>query len=139
KVQSHNDKVEFGGVTGGVVNVVSTSGSNQFHGSAYEFVRNNNFDARDSFADVTSKGPAPYRQNQFGATLTGPVIKNKTFFSGGYEGWRYRKPTQQLGRVPTDAELNGDFSNSIINHVIYSPFTTRRDAAGNLIRDPFPG
>ncbi len=140
KVQSHNDKVEFGGVTGGIVNVVSKSGTNQFHGSAYEFVRNNDFDARDSFVDATSKSPAPFRQNQFGATLSGPVIKNKTFFSGGYEGWRYRKPTQALARVPTDAEISGDFSTSIINHVIYNPFTTRQDASGNsLIRDPFPG
>jgi hypothetical protein len=138
KVQSHNDKVEYGGVTGGVVNVVSKAGTNQFHGSAYEFVRNDAFDARDPFVDVANKSPAPFRQNQFGATATGPILKNRTFFSGGYEGWRYRKPTQALARVPTDAELAGDFSNSIIQHNLYNPFSTRTDAAGNLVRDVFP-
>jgi hypothetical protein len=139
KVQSHNDKAEFGGVTGGIVNIVSKSGSNQFHGSAYEFVRNNFFDARDPFADAASTGPAPFRQNQFGGTLGGPIFKNRTFFSGGYEGWRYSKPTQSFARVPTDAELAGDFSNSIINHAIYNPFTTTTDANGNLVRQPFAG
>lgn len=138
KVQSHNNKVEFGGVTGGIVNVVSKSGTNQFHGSAYEFVRNNFFDARDPFGDLYSSGPAPYHQNQFGASTSGPVIKNRTFFSGGYEGWRYSKPSQIFSRVPTAAELNGDFSHSIIGQNIYNPFSTRTDASGNLIRDPFP-
>ena len=73
KVQSHNDKAEFGGVLGGVMNTVSKSGTNQFHGNAYEFVRNDAFDARDPFRDATSSGPTPFRQNQFGATFGGPV------------------------------------------------------------------
>ena len=139
KVQSHNDKVEWGGVTGGVVNLVSKSGTNEFRGSAFWFVRNDTFDARDPFTDANSDGPAPFRQNQFGATYGGPVVRNKTFFSGGYEAWRYRKPTQSQGRVPTSEELAGDFSNSIIGQPVFDPFTTRVDGDGNYHRTQFPG
>ena len=139
KVQSHNDKVEWGGVTGGVVNLVSKSGTNEFHGSAFWFVRNDAFDARDPFTDATSDGPASFRQNQFGATYGGRIVRNKSFFSGGYEAWRYRKPTQSQGRVPTTDELAGDFSNSIIGQDIFDPFSTRLDDGGNYIRSQFPG
>src|SRR5437870_7810694 len=89
KVVGHDAKAEFGGATGGVVNMVSRSGGNSFHGSAFEYVRNNRFDARNTFTDNTRTRPAPFHQNQFGAILTGPIFKDKTFFSGGYDGWRY--------------------------------------------------
>ncbi len=138
KVQSHNDKVEWGGVTGGVVNLVSKSGTNDFRGSAFWFVRNNVLDARDPFVDANSDRPAPFRQNQFGATYGGPIVHNRTFFSGGYEAWRYRKPSQSRGRVPTSDELSGDFSTSIINQNIFDPFTTRLDEDGNYHRTQFP-
>ncbi len=137
KVQSHNDKVDYGGVTGGVVNVASKSGTNQYHGDAWEFLRNDVFDARNSFTEPTS--PAAYRQNEFGATLGGPILKNKLFFYGGYEGWRYRKPSQSFQYVPTAAELNGDFSASKINQNIFNPFSAHMDAQGRLVRDPFAG
>src|SRR2546429_4537263 len=96
KVVGHDAKAEFGGATGGVVDMVSASGSGSFHGSAFEYVRNDAFDARDSFADKNSSGPAPFRQNQFGATITGPIIRQKTFFSAGYDGWRFSQPSQDL-------------------------------------------
>ena len=87
KVQSHNDKAEYGSVLGAVVNVVSRSGGNTPHGSAWEFVRNNSLNARNPFTDVNSKSPAPFRQNQYGATFGGPIYlpkvydgRNKTFF-----------------------------------------------------------
>jgi hypothetical protein len=72
-VQSHDDKAEYGGVLGGVVNVVTKSGTNSLHGAGWEFVRNNIFDARDSFADEYRSSPSPFRQNQFGATV-GPCL-----------------------------------------------------------------
>jgi hypothetical protein len=139
KVQGHNDKAEYGGVTGGVVNVVSKSGGNEYHGSAYEFVRNDAFDARNPLTESLRTSPAPFRQNQFGATFGGPIIKNKTFFFGGYEGWRYTKPTQDTTLVPTAAELNGDFSQSVQRNQIYNPYSTRRNPANQnqFIRDPF--
>ncbi|MCW5978277.1 MAG: carboxypeptidase regulatory-like domain-containing protein [Bryobacteraceae bacterium] len=138
KVQAHNDKVEWGGVAGGVVNLVSKSGSNEVHGSGFWFVRNEALDARDPFKDVTRESPAPFRQNQFGATVGGPAIRNRTFFYGGYDGWRYRRPSQSLARVPTVEELGGDFSASIVNRDIYDPFSTRTEG-GDYVRAPFPG
>jgi hypothetical protein len=87
KVQSHNDKAEYGGVLGGVVNLVSKSGTNEFHGGLWEFLRNNIFNARDPFKDAHSKSAAAFRQNQFGAAVGGPIFRNKTFFLATYEGF----------------------------------------------------
>ncbi|GAC1424058.1 MAG: hypothetical protein NVSMB62_20770 [Acidobacteriaceae bacterium] len=139
KVQSHNDKAEFGGVEGGIVNVVSKSGTNKFHGAAWEYLRNNYFDARDPIADRGKSGPPPFRQNEFGATLGGPILRDKLFFYGGYEGWRYTKPTQSLAYIPTAAELSGDFTQSLIAHDIYNPYSTRMNPANpkQYIRDRF--
>ena len=76
KVQSHNDKAEYGGVLGGVINVVSKSGGNSFHGSAWEFLRNDFFDARNPFADAARPGPTSFRQNMFGATVDRPPTRS---------------------------------------------------------------
>src|SRR6266852_465282 len=88
KVQSHDDQAEYGSVLGGVVNVVTRSGTNQLHGSAWEFLRNDVFDARDHFKDQTRTSPGALRQNQFGAMISGPVLlpklyngRNRTFFT----------------------------------------------------------
>jgi hypothetical protein len=137
KVQSHDDKAEYGSVLGGVVNVVTRSGTNQLHGAAWEFVRNNIFDARDSFADEYRSSPSPFRQNQFGATVGGPVWlphlyngRNRTFFQFGYEGWRYSQSNEILYNVPTSAELGGDFSHSLLAQNIFDPVTTQETANG---------
>jgi hypothetical protein len=79
KVQSHSDQAEFGGVSGGVINIASKSGTNELHGSLYEFLRNDKLDARGFF---TADKP-PLRQNQFGVAAGGPIIRNKTFFRPG--------------------------------------------------------
>jgi hypothetical protein len=149
KVQSHNDQAEYGSVLGGVVNVVSRGGTNDLHGAGWEFIRNNAFDARDPFRDEFTTGPSPFHQNQFGAVIGGPVWlpklydgrKHHTFFFFGYEGWRYSQAAQTRYNVPTTDELNGNFSNSILNNPIYDPSTTRPDPAnpGQYIRDAFPG
>src|SRR6201984_624131 len=157
KVQSHSDEAQFGGVLGGIVNVVSKSGTNQFHGTAWEFFRNTVLDAKNPLEGVASK----LEQNQFGANFGGPVIlpfyngRNKTFFFGSYEGFRRAQPStgssasiagQPSGafyNVPTTAELNGDFSALLQgpNPVqLYNPFTTQPDPAhpGLFMRSPFP-
>src|SRR6266851_6208850 len=130
KVQSHDDQAEYGSVLGGVVNVVTRSGTNQLHGSAWEFLRNDVFDARDHFKDQTRTSPGALRQNQFGAMISGPVLlpklyngRNRTFFTFAYEGWRFSQAlgAQPFYRVPTDAELMGDFSNTITHQNIYDP------------------
>jgi hypothetical protein len=136
KVQSHNEKTEYGGVLGGVVNLVSKSGTNEFHGSLWEYVRNNAFDARNPFTDL-SGAPPPYRQNEFGAAVQGPIFKNKTFFSAGWESWRYTRPSSSLQLVPTSAELSGDFSHSSYTNPIYDP-TSTVCTGSTCTRTPFP-
>ena len=138
KIQSHNDKAEYGGVLGGIINVISKTGSNQFHGSVWEFLRNDALNARDPFADEFNEQPAIFRQNQFGAAVGGPIWKNHTFFHFAYEGWRYRNPRSNRYYVPTDAQLGGDFSNWPTGRDIYDPLSTRTDpGSGELIRDQF--
>ncbi|HSE34060.1 MAG TPA: TonB-dependent receptor [Pyrinomonadaceae bacterium] len=149
KVVGHDAKAEFGGASGGVMNMVSKSGGNSFHGSAFEYVRNDAFDARNSFDVCTTARckpgqrvpdkPLPFRQNQFGGVLTGPIFKNRTFFAVGYDGWRYTQPTLAQSYVPTAAELNGDFTNtSIFNprRTIFNPYSTRQVGSG-FVRDQF--
>src|SRR5213593_3877203 len=146
KVVGHDSRADYGGAAGGVVNMVSKSGGNSFHGSAFEYVRNDAFDARNPFDVCTTArckpgqgvpdSPLPFRQNQFGATVTGPIFKNRTFFSVGYDGWRYSQPTLALAYVPTAAELNGDFTNTPFRRQIYNPYSTRVVGA-NFVRDPF--
>lgn len=134
KVQSHSDQAEFGGVAGGVVNIASKNGTNEYHGTAYEFLRN---DALDASAFFAARKP-PLRQNQFGATLGGPIRKDKTFFFFSYEGYRQTSGSSALYVVPTPAQLSGDFSAQ--SRRIYNPFSTRPDPANpqTFLRDPFP-
>lgn len=146
KVQMHDDKAEYGGVLGGVVSVITKGGTNSLHGSAYEFVRNNVFDARNPFLDEFLSGPSPFRQNQFGGTVGGPLVipklyngRNHTFFYFGYEGFRYTQAAQARYYVPTAAELQGNFTQSLIGQNIYDPTTTMPDPnnPGEYIRTQF--
>lgn len=99
---------EFGKVSGGTVNVAIKGGSNQFHGTAFEFLRNSAMDARNFF-DRTGT-TAPLRYNQFGGVLGGPIKRNKLFFFGSYEGTRERRAVSGTARVPTSAQRAGDLS-----------------------------
>ena len=113
KVVSHTDSAEFGSVVGGVVNITTKSGTNSFHGSGWEYDRNDIFDARDFFARVGQTVKPEYRQNQFGASLGGPIVKNKTFFFGDIENNRNIKGLASgLLTVPTSYEEQnpGEFS-----------------------------
>jgi len=133
KEQTHTDQAEFGQVTGGTVNIASRSGTNSFHGEAYEFLRNNDLDARNFFAPKRGI----YRQNQFGGTFGGPIIHNKLFFFAFYDGYRYTQSANNFTLVPTQAQINGDFS--AIPTTIYNPYTynsttkTIQPFAGNQI------
>lgn len=117
KEQTHTDLAEFGGSIGSTINVDLKSGANTFHGTAYEFLRNDYFDARNFFAPTVGI----YRQNQFGGTFGGPIIKNKLFFAAFYDGYRYTQAANNFTIVPTQAELNGNFSG--IGTTIYNPYT----------------
>ena len=145
KVVSHTDSAEYGGVIGGVVNVDTKSGTNQLHGSAWEYARNSIFDARSYFLPITSQ-KTPFSQNQFGGSVGGPVVlpklyhgKDRTFFFGAYQGFRFRQTSDSPLFVPTAAQLSGDESSWPTQ--IYNPFTTRPDPAhpGQFIADPFKG
>ena len=106
-VQTSNYSAEFGQSAGGVVNVVTKSGTNEFHGDVYGFLRNAIFNARNFFATQ----PDQLKRGQFGATMGGPIIKNRTFFFGEYQGTRITDSVGGLSAfVPTQADLAGNFS-----------------------------
>ena len=120
RVEESAMKAEFGR-GGAAVNAALKSGTNQFHGGLYEYIRNNALDARNYF-DFSSYGPkAPLHRNQFGALIGGPIIKNRTFFFADYQGSRLHEAQNAPGTVPTVAERGGDFTD--LNLTIYDPNT----------------
>ena len=142
KVIGLNPPAEFGRTSGTVLNVVYKSGSNQLHGSAFEFIRNSALDANDFFANSRGQDLASFKRNQFGGVISGPIRKNKTFFMGSYEGLREIKAVSTALTVPTELERHGDFSQTRAANgqliQIYNPFTTRVEGTG-FVRTPFPG
>jgi hypothetical protein len=130
KVQSHNDEAQFGQVLGGIVNVVTKSGTNQFHGDAWEYLRNDAMDAANYFNPIKT----PLKQNQFGGAVGGPVIlphyngHDRTFFYVSYEGYRNNTASSNFFRTPTPAQLGGDFSNLDSQGLqLYNPFSSVLD------------
>jgi hypothetical protein len=108
-VQTHNNTAEFGKYTGGVINMSTKSGTNAFHGTAYEYVRNTIFNANSFFAKRNNSGKQNWHQNQFGGNFGGPIFKDKAFFFADYQGYRQTNGQLVLVTVPTLAELTGDF------------------------------
>ena len=105
-VLTSNYSAEYGKTSGGVVNAITRSGTNGFHGSAYEFLRNSALDARNFFEDPALP-KAPFRRNQFGGGIGGPIIKNRTFFFADYEGIRQSKGIPNFNHVPS-LEVHND-------------------------------
>ena len=122
KVQTNLYSAEFGRTAGGVINFVTKSGSNAFHGSLFEFFRNQHMDARSFFAGAKP----PYHQNQFGGSNGGPIKKNRVFYFGDYEGFRVHQGQTFVDSVPTLAERQGNFSGL---NPIFNPFTTTTNPA----------
>jgi Carboxypeptidase regulatory-like domain/TonB dependent receptor len=106
KILSHNANAEFGRNTGSTTNIVTRSGSNLFHGALWEFFRNDAMDSSDYF----TQSVYPLKQNQFGGTFGGPIVKDKTFFFGYYEGFRNRQGESVPATVPSAAERQGNFA-----------------------------
>lgn len=129
RIQQNSFSAEYSTGTA-VINVAFKSGTNDFHGSAYEFHRNDKLDARNVF----DRGALPpFRRNQFGVTVGGPVKRNKLFFFANYEGLRTQRSRTVFANVPTPAQLSGDFSGGpqIFDPLTYNPATNTRS--------PFPG
>src|SRR5438128_2988030 len=112
KVQTNAYSAEFGRGNGAIINATIKSGTNQFHGSVYEFLRNEKLDGKNFFDDPATP-IAPYKQNQFGFTFGGPIARNRTFFFVDYEGLRIRQAQTLTSTVPTDAQRSGDFSDQL--------------------------
>jgi outer membrane receptor protein involved in Fe transport len=111
KILSHNANAEFGRNTGSTTNIVTRSGSNSFHGAVWEFLRNDAMDSSDYFTQSVQ----PLKQNQFGATFGGPIVREKTFFFGYYEGFRNRQGETVPATVPSTAERQGNFGEECTN------------------------
>jgi hypothetical protein len=110
KVMTSNYSAEFGRNSGAMMIVSVKSGGNQIHGTAFEYLRNNYFDARNTFSPNTTK----LRQHQYGGTVGGPVIRNRTFFFASYERFQQSNGQTLTGTVPTDAEKQGIFPTSLV-------------------------
>ena len=130
KVQTNSFSAEFGRTTGGVINIVIKSGSNDPHGSVYEFLRNSKLDSNDFFLNRAGRSLPTFQRNQFGFTLGGPVViphlyngRNRTFFFGGYEGVRQRSLQTSTITIPSAAEMAGDFSQTLTPQVSRSSFS----------------
>jgi hypothetical protein len=118
KVVTNGYSAEFGRSSSGVVSVALKSGTNELHGSAFEFIRNDIVDAKNLFATYKP----PYKRNQFGSSAGGPVIRNKTFIFGDFEATYIRESTTTLSTLPTAAQRNGLFSSTIIDPYTKTPF-----------------
>ena len=136
KVQTTNYSAEFGRNLGGVVNVAIKSGSNEFHGGAFEFLRNEAFNARHFFQSPGTN-IAVFRRNQFGALLGGPIVKNKTFFFVDYEGTKEFTADTAQSTVVTPAERRGDFTSSFFNNRPTQIFDPATYNATTRARQPF--
>ena len=161
KIQTNSFSAQYGMSDGNVVNVITKSGTNKFHGDIYEFLRNNAFDANYYFNNFSGKPRTPTHMNQFGVTGGGPLYipgiyrqREKTFFFAAYEGLRLGGASNTTTQVPTTAFKNGDLSSllgaqigidalgrPILQGQIYNPFSTRQITVGGqtqFIRDPIP-
>jgi len=159
RILTNGYSAEYGRGAGGVVNVSLKSGTNEVHGAVFEILQNTDLDANRWEQNEAGAVRPPFRQNQFGAAAGGPIIKNKTFIFGDYQGTRIASSggiIQNLGfggfyTIPTPAMIKGDFSNllggqigtdplgrPILAGAIYDPASTRT-VNGQLVRDPFQG
>jgi hypothetical protein len=143
KVQTGSYSAEMGGAGGGQINIVTRSGSNQFHGTAYEFLRNGALDAHS----FSAMGNNHLVQNNFGGSFSGPIRRDRTFFFVNYEGLRHVMADTMVDTVPTAMEAMGDFSmsgttiydpSSAHNNPNYDPTKPISPANPQIIRDPFP-
>jgi hypothetical protein len=143
KIQTNFFSAEYGQTGGAVVNMVTRSGTNEFHGTGYYFLRDAALNANDWFSNRSGRPIPAFHRDQLGGVFGGPVIRNKTFFFVGYEYTKQESPTSSTVSLPTELQRRGDFSQTFNAQgqlmTIYNPFDTFRDANNNVVRRPFPG
>ena len=138
KVKTSTFSAEFGHAAGAVVNATIKSGTNQLHGTAFEFLRNDKLDANNFFTNAAGQSKPAFHQNQFGGAAGGPIVHNQTFFFGDYQGTRVaRAGGSAIDDIPSAALRAGDFSKA--GTVIYDPASRRIGPTGLVIADPLPG
>ncbi len=144
RVQTNSYSASYGRSGGGITTMVTKSGTNAFHGDAYEFLRNNDLNANSFFSNRSGAAIAPLHEDQYGGAIGGPVIKNKTFFFFAFERDVNNAGAFSLFSVPTAAERQGDFSGDLNSagqlKTIFNPMSTAPDPnnPGQFIRTPFP-
>jgi hypothetical protein len=143
KVMAGNSPAEFGRSLGSVINIIYKSGTNDLHGSAYEFLRNSVMDANNFFANRNGQDLTSFKRSQFGGTVSGPIVRNRTFFMGSFEGLRQRSFANNTSTVPTQLQRQGDFSQTFAPNgnlvTIFDPLSTTRTESGGYVRTPFAG
>ncbi|MGH9632769.1 MAG: TonB-dependent receptor domain-containing protein, partial [Bryobacteraceae bacterium] len=143
KMQTNFFSAEYGQTGGAVVNMVTRSGTNDIHGTGYYFLRDAALNANDWFSNRAGRAIPLFHRDQFGGVIGGPVIRNKTFFFGGYEHTRQESPFSRTATVPTALQREGNFSQTFNSSgqlmTIYNPFDTFTNAEGDLERRPFAG
>jgi hypothetical protein len=145
RVQTNSYSAVYGRSGGGITTMVTRSGTNSFHGSVFEFLRNNALNANNFFSNRSGAAIAPLHMHQYGGSAGGPIIKNRTFFFGLFERNLNRAGAFSLFSVPTAAERAGDFSQVVTQagrlKTIYDPFSATPDPSrpGQFLRTPFPG
>jgi hypothetical protein len=141
RVMGSDYSAQYGNSAGMVTIVMTKSGTNQLHGTLFEYLRNADTDANTFFNNLAGKPRPAYHRSEFGAALGGPIRKDKTFFFTDYQGIRIVQPTTEVDTIPSLAQVQmvetGNFSG--LSATVYNPYSTSTTASGATVRNPFPG
>ncbi len=150
RIQTNSFSAEYGRSGGGVLTLATKSGTNEIHGSLFEFLRNSKLDANNFFSNRSGQQLGAFQRNEFGGSVGGPIVlpklyngKNRTFFFTAFEGRRQRSASTRFMTLPTELQKQGDFSETLNSagqqRVIYDPFSTAPDPSrpGFFMRTPF--
>ena len=144
RIQTNSYSAEYGRSGGGVLTMTTKSGTNELHGTLFDFLRNNKMDSNNWFANRRGRELGTFQRNEFGFSVGGPIVKNRTFYFEAFEGRRQRTQWIRNMTLPTNLQRAGDFSQTLNSQgqvrTIYDPFSTHPDPArpGEFLRDAFP-
>ena len=143
KMQTNFFPAEYAQSGGAIINMITKSGTNAFHGTGYYFMRDSELNANSWSANRAGSAKPYFHRNQFGGVIGGPIKKNKTFFFATFETTKSSSPNSATATVPTTEQRNGDFTKTFFSDgrliTMFNPFDTYKDAAGVVKRNPFAG